>query len=120
GVPVLLGRIRPPWCTWRARSGPPKNGDRHLWVRAGRGRVVPRDGTSPWRHANDHGGSGIGRHYELAVGNRCISVGPKTQITNPTLLALGQAGVRYISTRKRWIQPHRREVRCEPGHFRWE
>jgi len=36
---------------------------------------------------------------ELAFGNRCISVGHKTQITNPTLLALSRAGVRYISTR---------------------
>ncbi len=35
----------------------------------------------------------------LACGNRSISVGHKTQITNPTLLALSQAGVRYISTR---------------------
>jgi D-specific alpha-keto acid dehydrogenase len=36
---------------------------------------------------------------ELASGNRCISVGHKTPITNPTLLALSRAGVRYISTR---------------------
>jgi D-specific alpha-keto acid dehydrogenase len=36
---------------------------------------------------------------ELARGNRCISVGHKTQVTNSTLLALSQAGVRYISTR---------------------
>jgi D-specific alpha-keto acid dehydrogenase len=35
----------------------------------------------------------------LALGNRCISVGHKTRITRPTLLALGQAGVTYISTR---------------------
>ncbi len=38
-------------------------------------------------------------NVELAVGNRCISVGHKTQITNATLLALSQAGVEYISTR---------------------
>jgi D-specific alpha-keto acid dehydrogenase len=38
-------------------------------------------------------------NIELAFGNRCISVGHKTHITNPTLLALGQAGVMYISTR---------------------
>ena len=38
-------------------------------------------------------------NVELAVGNRCISVGHKTQITNATLLALSQAGVSYISTR---------------------
>jgi D-specific alpha-keto acid dehydrogenase len=38
-------------------------------------------------------------NIELAFGNRCISVGHKTQITNSTLLALSQAGVMYISTR---------------------
>jgi D-specific alpha-keto acid dehydrogenase len=38
-------------------------------------------------------------NIELAFGNRCISVGHKTQITNSTLRALGQAGVVYISTR---------------------
>jgi len=36
---------------------------------------------------------------ELASGNRCISVGHKTQITNGTLLALSRIGVEYISTR---------------------
>jgi D-specific alpha-keto acid dehydrogenase len=35
----------------------------------------------------------------LALGNRCISIGHKTQVTNPTLLALSEAGVTYISTR---------------------
>jgi D-specific alpha-keto acid dehydrogenase len=40
-----------------------------------------------------------GANIELAFGNRCISVGHKTQITNSTLLALSQAGVTYISTR---------------------
>jgi D-specific alpha-keto acid dehydrogenase len=38
-------------------------------------------------------------NIELAFGHRCISVGHKTQITNSTLLALSQVGVRYISTR---------------------
>jgi D-specific alpha-keto acid dehydrogenase len=38
-------------------------------------------------------------NIELAFGNRCISVGHKTRIANTTLLALGQAGVEYISTR---------------------
>src|SRR4030081_2965822 len=38
-------------------------------------------------------------NIELAFGNRCVSVGHKTQITNSTLLALGQVGVTYISTR---------------------
>jgi D-specific alpha-keto acid dehydrogenase len=36
---------------------------------------------------------------ELARGNRCISVGHKTHITNSTLLGLSQVGVAYISTR---------------------
>jgi len=36
---------------------------------------------------------------ELASGNRCISVGHKTRITDSTLLALSRAGVAYISTR---------------------
>jgi D-specific alpha-keto acid dehydrogenase len=35
----------------------------------------------------------------LALGNRCISIGHKTQVTNSTLLALSKAGVTYISTR---------------------
>jgi D-specific alpha-keto acid dehydrogenase len=38
-------------------------------------------------------------NVELAWGNRCISIGHKTKITNPTLLALSKAGVKYISTR---------------------
>src|SRR4030081_1541963 len=38
-------------------------------------------------------------NIDLALGNRCISIGHKTQITNSTLLALRQAGVTYISTR---------------------
>ncbi|MGH3769181.1 MAG: D-isomer specific 2-hydroxyacid dehydrogenase family protein [Pseudonocardiaceae bacterium] len=35
----------------------------------------------------------------LALGNRCISIGHKTQVTNPTLLELSRAGVEYVSTR---------------------
>jgi D-specific alpha-keto acid dehydrogenase len=35
----------------------------------------------------------------LARGNRCISIGHKTHVTNSTLLALSEAGVTYISTR---------------------
>jgi D-specific alpha-keto acid dehydrogenase len=38
-------------------------------------------------------------NIELAFGNRCISVGHKTRVTNSTLLALSRAGVTYISTR---------------------
>jgi D-specific alpha-keto acid dehydrogenase len=36
---------------------------------------------------------------EFAFGNRCISVGHKTKITNSTLLALSRIGIGYISTR---------------------
>ncbi|WP_243061813.1 D-isomer specific 2-hydroxyacid dehydrogenase family protein [Humibacter sp. RRB41] len=36
---------------------------------------------------------------EFATGNRCISVGHKTRITNPALRALSDVGVSYISTR---------------------
>lgn len=35
----------------------------------------------------------------LASGNRCISIGHKTHVANPALLALSKAGVAYISTR---------------------
>ncbi|GAA2358615.1 D-isomer specific 2-hydroxyacid dehydrogenase family protein [Dactylosporangium salmoneum] len=35
----------------------------------------------------------------LAFGNRCISVGHQTRVADPMLLALGRAGVEYISTR---------------------
>lgn len=38
-------------------------------------------------------------NIELALGNRCISVGHMTRITVPALFALSQAGVEYISTR---------------------
>jgi D-specific alpha-keto acid dehydrogenase len=51
--------------------------------------VVPTITEAPVSDAN----------IELARGNRCISVGHKTPITNRTLLALSQAGVMYVSTR---------------------
>jgi D-specific alpha-keto acid dehydrogenase len=38
-------------------------------------------------------------NIDLASGNRCISVGHKTQVTNAVLLALSRAGVAYVSTR---------------------
>jgi len=38
-------------------------------------------------------------NVELVRGNRCISVGHKTRVTNSTLLALSVAGVAYVSTR---------------------
>ena len=36
---------------------------------------------------------------DLARGNRCISIGHKTRLTNTTLRELGRVGVAYISTR---------------------
>ncbi|MFD9903484.1 D-lactate dehydrogenase VanH [Streptomyces sp. NPDC059063] len=38
-------------------------------------------------------------NIDLAVGNRCISIGHKTQVTRATLIALSRAGVEYLSTR---------------------
>jgi D-specific alpha-keto acid dehydrogenase len=38
-------------------------------------------------------------NIELALGTRCISVGHKSQISKPILLALDRAGVKYLSTR---------------------
>ncbi|WP_434443911.1 D-isomer specific 2-hydroxyacid dehydrogenase family protein [Lentzea sp. E54] len=38
-------------------------------------------------------------NLDLAFGNRCISVGHRSPITEPVLLALSRIGVRYISTR---------------------
>jgi D-specific alpha-keto acid dehydrogenase len=38
-------------------------------------------------------------NVELARGNRCISIGHKTDVSNSTLLALRELGVMYISTR---------------------
>ncbi|MEV7735747.1 D-lactate dehydrogenase VanH [Streptomyces sp. NPDC088921] len=51
--------------------------------------VIPTITEAPVSEAN----------VSLAFGNRCISVGHKTRVTHATLLALGQAGVTYISTR---------------------
>ncbi len=38
-------------------------------------------------------------NIDLAVGNRCISIGHKTHVTRATLSALSRAGVEYLSTR---------------------
>jgi D-specific alpha-keto acid dehydrogenase len=51
--------------------------------------VVPTITEAPLSEAN------VG----LALGNRCISIGHKTQVTNSTLLGLSAAGVMYVSTR---------------------
>ncbi|WP_434219691.1 D-isomer specific 2-hydroxyacid dehydrogenase family protein [Amycolatopsis nalaikhensis] len=51
--------------------------------------VIPTITSSPVTEAN----------VDLVSGNRCVSVGHQHPVTNDTLLALGKAGVRYISTR---------------------
>ena len=57
--------------------------------------MAPRFGVTPTITEAAVSEANVG----LALGNRCISVGHKTRITNPTLRALGRAGVTYISTR---------------------
>lgn len=57
--------------------------------------MAPRCGVTPTITDAAVSEANIG----LAAGNRCVSVGHKNRITNATLRALGDAGVRYISTR---------------------
>ena len=57
--------------------------------------VAPRFGVRP----TITDAAVFGANIELAVGNRCISVGHKTPIANSTLRSLSEAGVAYISTR---------------------
>jgi D-specific alpha-keto acid dehydrogenase len=57
--------------------------------------MAPRFGVLPT--VTEAAVSGV--NIELALGNRCISVGHKTQVTDSTLLALSQVGVAYVSTR---------------------
>ena len=76
GVLVFDGGIRSPGCAGRGMQHRPRNGNHHLWLRAGRGRPVPRDGASLWRCADRHRCSGVSTaNLDLASGNRCISVG---------------------------------------------
>lgn len=58
-------------------------------------RMAPRFGVTPTIVAAALSEANI----EPALGNRCVSVGHKTRITDSTLLALSQAGVLYLSTR---------------------
>jgi len=57
--------------------------------------VAPRFGVVPTITGDAVSEANAG----LAPGNRCVSVGHKARITNPTLLALSRAGVVYLSTR---------------------
>ena len=51
--------------------------------------IAPRITAEPLCEANVH----------LAIGQRCVSVGHKTRVSNATLRLLGKIGVRYVSTR---------------------
>jgi D-specific alpha-keto acid dehydrogenase len=57
--------------------------------------LAPRHGIVPTITAAPVSEGNVG----LAFGNRCISVGHKTQVTNRALRALSEAGVTYVSTR---------------------
>lgn len=57
--------------------------------------MAPRFGVLP----TITGAAVSAANIDLACGNRCISVDHRTQVANSTLLALGRAGVEYISTR---------------------
>ncbi|HEY3925507.1 MAG TPA: D-isomer specific 2-hydroxyacid dehydrogenase family protein [Acidothermaceae bacterium] len=57
--------------------------------------IAPRFGVTPTITQAAVSESNV----EFVRGNRCISVGHKTRITNFTLRALSVAGVRYVSTR---------------------
>lgn len=56
---------------------------------------APRFGVSP---TITEAAVSVG-NAELASGSRCVSVGHKTPVSGPTLWALGEAGVEYVSTR---------------------
>jgi D-specific alpha-keto acid dehydrogenase len=57
--------------------------------------MAPRFGVTPTIIEAAPSAANVG----LALGNRCVSIGHKTPIENPTLLALSRVGVTYISTR---------------------
>ena len=57
--------------------------------------IAPRFGVVP-RITQDEISE---RNTDLALGNRCVSVGHKTHVSYEALRALGRAGVEYISTR---------------------
>ncbi|MFL6076177.1 MAG: VanH-AOV family D-lactate dehydrogenase [Mycobacteriales bacterium] len=57
--------------------------------------MAPRFGVTPT--ITDAAVSEV--NVDLALGNRCVSVGHKTEVRNSVLRALSQAGVKYVSTR---------------------
>jgi D-specific alpha-keto acid dehydrogenase len=57
--------------------------------------MAPRRGVTP----TITGAAASESNAGLALGNRCVSVGHKSPVTDSTLAALSRAGVRYVSTR---------------------
>jgi len=57
--------------------------------------LAPRFGVAPTTTPEAVSEANAG----LAAGNRCVSVGHKTRITDSALLALSRVGVEYVSTR---------------------
>ena len=57
--------------------------------------MAPRYGATPTLTDAAVSEANIG----LAFGNRCVSIGHKSRLSEPILLALGRAGVQYVSTR---------------------
>jgi len=58
-------------------------------------RLAPRFGVRPTITA----AAVSAANAELAAGNRCVSVGHKTRVSNAALLGLSRAGARYLNTR---------------------
>ncbi len=97
-APIAAGRTRTP-ATPPPTAVPPSTGitiygcgdDEAALFRA----LAPRFGVVPTLTKAPPSES----NAALARGNRCVSVGHKAQVTDATLLALSEAGVRYLSTR---------------------
>ena len=120
GVLVLPGIRRPHWrhmLATQTRAAPkwesPSMGASRTRPSCSE-RLAPRFGVVPT--ITDAAVSDA--NLELALGNRCISVSHKTQISGSILLALRQAGVRYVSTRS--VGYNHIDVQCaeRAGHLR--
>ncbi len=98
GALVFIGRIRPPWRTWRGSQRPPGMGvtiygcgqDEAALFRE----LAPRFGVVPT--VTDAGVSAANWRSHLKIDGSASTQAP---ITSSILVALRQAGVRYISTR---------------------
>ena len=80
------------------------------WLRAGRGRVVPRDGTSLRALPTLTDAAVSEANIELAVGNRCVSIGHKSLFPVPSS-GLGQRRAVRLH-QKRGLRPRRHGMRC--------